>query len=187
MNRTKEASAGIPARAIAEAGMLVALAVVLNQIQLLPLPQGGSITPGASLPIWIIAWRHGTRVGVLAGMALGTILAFFAPRHWHVLQVLLDYPLAFGMLGLAGALHNPVAGALLASFVRIGCHALSGMLFFREFVPGGWVPWTYVIAYNAIVVLPETAIGLALWGAVPDTHRRGILGHGLMTGGDDKR
>lgn len=163
MGGTKEGVVGHPVRAIAESGILVALAVVLAQFQLFPLPQGGSVTPGACLPIWIVAWRHGVRRGVLAGVALGTVLALLAPAHWHVLQVLLDYPLAFGMLGLAGAVRGWLPGALLASVARIACHAAAGILFFREFVPAGWVGWKWAIAYNALVVLPDAVVGAVIW------------------------
>lgn len=160
---TKEGVTGLSARAIAESGILVALAVVLAQLQLFPLPQGGSVTPGACLPIWIVAWRHGVRVGVLAGMALGTVLALLAPAHWHILQVLLDYPLAFGMLGLAGACRHWLAGAVLASTARFACHVAAGLFFFREFVPAGWVPWQWAVAYNALIVVPEAAVGALFW------------------------
>ena len=141
----------------------MALAVVLNQIQFFRLPQGGSITLGTSLPIWIVAWRHGVRVGMLAGMVLGTVLAIMAPSHVSILQVLLDYPLAFGMLGLAGLGKSWALGVLVAAGARISCHALAGILFFGQFVPQGWVPWRFAFGYNALLVLPETVLGVGLY------------------------
>ena len=44
-------------RMLAEAGVMIALAVILNNIKLYKMPQGGSITPGGYVPLLIFAIR----------------------------------------------------------------------------------------------------------------------------------
>ena len=66
-------------RVIAEIAILVGLAVVLDLLAGLfsPFKQGGSISP-AMLPIFIIAFRHGWKKGVLAGLTFGAIQLLLA-------------------------------------------------------------------------------------------------------------
>ena len=94
-------------RAIAEIGVAIALAAVLSWLaQAFPLrmPQGGSFGL-EMLPILFIAVRRGVLPGIVAGALFGLLqLTGIAgtPYIYHPLQALLDYPLAFGALGLAG-------------------------------------------------------------------------------------
>jgi thiamine transporter len=97
----------------------------------------------------------------------------------HPLQILLDYPLAFGALGLAGLFKPTVRGAVLgatfAVFARFVCHFLSGVIFFSSYAPEGWNPYLYSAAYNAAYLAPSLAIAIvvtvvllkALQGAQP--------------------
>ena len=68
------------------------------------MPQGGSFGL-EMLPILFIAVRRGVLPGLVAGALFGLLqLAGVAgtPYIYHPVQALLDYPLAFGALGLAG-------------------------------------------------------------------------------------
>ena len=56
--------------------MLVALAVVLNQIKLFTMPQGGSVSPFTMVPIVLIAAEHIAILALTSGaLALGEKLA----------------------------------------------------------------------------------------------------------------
>ena len=68
------------------------------------MPQGGSVTLLSLLPIAVITYLYGTKRGVTAGVALGLVNLIFGPYVIHPVQLLLDYPIAFGALGLGGAL-----------------------------------------------------------------------------------
>ena len=88
------------------------------------------------------------------------------PYIYAPLQVILDYPLAFGMLGLCGffanSKHGFLKGYLLGVFGRYLCHVISGYLFFAEYAPDGVNPLVYTLLYNATYIVPETIITVIL-------------------------
>jgi thiamine transporter len=98
-------------------------------------------------------------------------------------QVIFDYPLAFGALGLAGFFKPTVRGAILGTIVavlaRFLCHFVSGVVFFASYAPEGWNPYLYSAAYNAGYLVPSLAIALvvvvvllkALEGAQPSARQ----------------
>jgi thiamine transporter len=167
-------------RAIAEIGVAIALAAVLSWIaQAFPLrmPQGGSFGL-EMLPILFIAVRRGVLPGVVAGGLFGLLqLTGVAgtPYIYHPLQALLDYPLAFAGLGLAGLI--PVGamdragnvwrlmGAVtVGTGARLVCHVVSGLIFFAEYAPAWEAPWLYSITYNLLYLLPSAIVtALVLW------------------------
>lgn len=90
-------------RTIVEAGMMIALTALLGRIILFRAPMGGKVTAGSMIPLLLIAMLRGPVVGVVVGAAYG-IINFLIGGHSSVsiLQWLLDYPIAFAALGLAG-------------------------------------------------------------------------------------
>ena len=146
-------------------GMAAALAVVLGMVgKVLPLqlPQGGSITL-ETLPILFMAFWGGWRLGVLTGFLDGILQLVFGAFIFHPIQVVLDYPLPFALLGLAGLLPNQVRlGIVGASILRLGLHTISGIVFFAEYAPEGTPVWIYSLLYNGSFVLPEALIGMVL-------------------------
>ncbi len=66
------------------------------------LPEGGSVTLASMVPIIWLALRRGPKVGLFAGAVYGLVQLAVMPQIYFLPQVLLDYPLAFGCLGLAG-------------------------------------------------------------------------------------
>jgi len=71
-------------------------------------------------------------------------------------QILLDYPLAFGALGLAGAFKKqPVIGVGIGILGRFICHFISGVIFFGQYAWEGWNVIAYSAAYNATYLVPE--------------------------------
>lgn len=162
---------------LVETAVMVALAIGLNQIKVYHMPQGGSITAGSMIPILLIALRHGVRWGVLGGVAMGLLDLLLAGYVVHPVQLLLDYPVAFGMLGLAGlgAGRNPyVAGALssLALLGRLTAHFISGVVWFGSFAPEGQSVWAYSLGYNASYMIPEMIISAVLLAMLHPTLRR---------------
>jgi energy-coupled thiamine transporter ThiT len=120
-------------RILSEAAVLVALAGALNFVKIYALPQGGSITAGAMVPICWFALRRGVKWGVFAGVVFGFVVMLNPVDFYvvHPAQFLLDYPIAFGALGLAGAFRrHPLVGVGVGIFGRFLSHFSSGVIFF---------------------------------------------------------
>ena len=81
------------------------------------------------------------------------------PYIFAPLQVILDYPLAFGALGLSGLFykskHGLLKGYIIGVIGRYLCHVLSGYIFFAEYAPEGMNPFFYTLGYNATYIVPE--------------------------------
>ena len=153
--------------------MLIALAAALHLVRIFQLPFGGSITLGSMIPILLFSLRRGALPGILAGTMFGVIVLIEEPFIFHPFQVFLDYPLAFGLLGLAGIFkRNPIAGVAVAISGRFVAHYLSGIIFFAEFAPEGINPYLYSALYNGSFLSVEFAISGIL---IYSLFKRGIL------------
>ena len=154
-------------RTYAEIGVAIALAVVLGQVRLFAMPQGGSVSLEL-VPIVFIAVRRGVAPGLAAGITYGFLqLALPGAFVYHPLQALLDYPLAFGALAAGGLVvvtgwRSLAAAVALACGARFFFHFLSGLIFFAEYAPEWESPWLYSITYNALYLLPEAALTVVL-------------------------
>ena len=148
----------ISTKMLVYASMSIALAFVLSYIRLYRMPQGGSVTPGSMLPIMLFAYIFGPIPGILTGMAYG-FLQFIQDSYLvHWAQLLFDYPIAFGILGLAGLFRkNFIAGSFIAIFGRFVMHFLTGILFFAEFA-GDKNVVLYSLGYNGSYLVVEFII-----------------------------
>jgi thiamine transporter len=172
-------SKGFGTRVLAEIAVLVALSAVLFYFKVYTFPQGGEITFGSMTPILLLALRRGVRAGVVGGVIFSFIVLALEPFVYYPVQYLLDYPLAFGALGLAGIFRNrggvgALAGVALGISGRFLCHFLSGIVFFASYAQeaGYNNAAVYSVVYNASYLIPEFAIsatailGLARAGLV---------------------
>lgn len=149
-----------PAQVVTEVGAAVALAAVLSLIRVFRMPQGGSISL-EMVPIFYVALRRGGGTGILAGLVLGMVKLVLEPYVVHPLQFLMDYPLAFAALGLAGFFPGaPLVGVLVGGAVRFLLHVLSGVVFFASYAPEGSNVWVYSLTYNATYMVPEVVIAM---------------------------
>ena len=136
-------------RALTYGALCMAMSFVLSYIKLYSMPLGGSVTLASMLPLLWYSNKFGVRNGLIAGAAYGLLQLIQKPEIYHWVQVLLDYPLAFMMLGLAGSVKNLQLGSVIGVAGRWICHILSGAIFFAEWVPEGWSnAWVYSAAYN---------------------------------------
>ncbi|MDP2873559.1 MAG: energy-coupled thiamine transporter ThiT [Bacillota bacterium] len=150
-------------QALAEAGMMIALAVLLSNFKIFRMPQGGSVTAGSMIPILIVALRWGPRTGLLTGAAYGAIRYMMGGYVIHPIQGLLDYPIAFGLLGLAGLFRRqPVAGVGAGLLGRFAAHLTAGAVFFGEYAPAGQSPWVYSAIYNSGYLGAELVISAVI-------------------------
>jgi thiamine transporter len=203
-------------RRLTESAMLLAVAIVLELISkavIPPMPFGGQLTIVCMLPVVLISYRHGVRWGLVCGftysliqMALGagTVTAAFQPGYFGdgtmilnaLIMCILDYVLAYTLLGLGGCFrgHTRGSGLVPGSILALGCrylsHVLSGWILFS-----GWAEWfftqegfpgwgaslvenlgpvslglVYSLVYNGMYMIPEmilTAIAAGMLSRVP--------------------
>lgn len=150
-------------RRLAETGVALALAFVLHKYVFYQLPNGGRITAGSMVPIFYIALRWGGPWGIATGIVNGLLVYVSEPFFVHPVQWLLDYPIAFGALGLAGFLPKvPGVAIILGGAGRFLSHYLSGVVFFASYAPKGQSPWLYSALYNGSYMLPEVIISVVL-------------------------
>ena len=149
-------------KALTISALMVAAAIVLGQFKLFSMPQGGSVTPLSNLPIVLCAYYLGTRRGVTAGMCVGLLNLIFGPYVIHPLQMLVDYPLAFGALGLGGLMRNKkngiVKGYIVGLIGRYAMAVLSGIVFFGSYAPKGFNAVTWSVWYNFTYLAAEGVI-----------------------------
>jgi thiamine transporter len=151
---------------IAEIGMMLALSIVLGLFVMYRPPQGGAVT-AAMLPLFVLAIRRGPLIGIIGGILAGTLQMALDPFFVHPVQVMLDYQLAWGAIGLAGFLKSwPIIAVILGSIGRFVFHCLSGYVFFAQYAPEGAQAGiglvAYVAAYNAAYIVPSVIIALVI-------------------------
>mgnify|MGYP003302163048 CR=1 FL=1 len=161
---------------LVESAIMLTMGVALEFISKMFIPElpfGGQITIVNMLPIVLISYRHGVKWGLFSSfvysllqMALGlkTVTAAFQPGYFGdsvllvnaIIMLLLDYILAYTVLGLGGIFRNKIknaavslaAGSVLALSLRYVAHILSGYILFS-----GWAEWFF------------TQDGFPAWGA----------------------
>lgn len=152
----------------------IALAVVCGMIKLFEAPMGGSVTLLSMLFVVLIAYWYGPYVGIMTAVAYGLVQFVMEPIFYTLPQMLLDYPLAFGALGLAGFFHKKKFGLQIGYVVgvlgRFVCSTLSGVIFFASYAPEGMNPWIYSMGYNGFYLAIEGAITLAIISLPPVSH-----------------
>ena len=146
--------------------ILVALGIVLNEITVFRMPQGGSITAFSMLPVVRCGYFFGVRRGVMAGMCVGLITLILNPYVIHPVQLILDYPVAFGALGLAGLMWEKkwglITGFLIGAAGRCTCSILSGIVFFGSYAPEGSNVFIYSVVYNGTYIGVEALMTVGI-------------------------
>ncbi len=178
--------------------MMVGTAIILSVIKPFALPFGGGITLVSMMPICLIAYIYGTKTGILSAFIYSIaqmmldphiIGAAFLPGEGQmlfgkaVLMCLLDYTLAFTVLGLGGIFKNRLKndfsavtlGAALAATLRYLCHIASGYILWGSYAEwffsqdgfysignsilstfsGNGLAMIYSVFYNGLYMIPE--------------------------------
>ena len=161
---------------LTESAMLLAMAIVLELVSKMFIPEmpfGGQITLVSMLPVVLISYRHGVKWGLVSGFAYAliemvigakTVAAAFQPGYFGdaamignaLIMCLLDYLVAFTVLGIGGCFRNRIknpgvslmCGSIVALSARFAAHVLSGFILFS-----GWAEWFF------------TQEGFPAWGA----------------------
>ncbi len=200
------------------------LAIVCEFIPFLNLPFGGGFTVASMLPIVIVSYMYGIKWGFLTSFTYSvmqitisavmgkTVYALFTPTHEDFMGfeigfavVIIDYLVAYTMLGFGGILRDKiknkvaaiVLGVIIALSLRYICHIVSGYIFY-----GAWAEWffsqegfpygeqilgafsgnslalLYSIVYNGLFMIPEiivTSIVAAAVGNIREIKKMDII------------
>lgn len=150
-------------KALTYAAICIAISFALSYIKFFSMPQGGSVTFASMLPLALYSYMFGTRKGVVAGVVYGLLQFVQSPQMYQPMQVLLDYPIAFASIGLAGIgrkmkfLRGNVQlefalGTLVAVLFRYVAHTISGYFVFYSWATGD-SPLVYSLVYNSYVAV----------------------------------
>ncbi|CEG23583.1 Thiamine transporter ThiT [Planococcus massiliensis] len=169
-----------------EIAIFGALGYVLDFVAF-KMPQGGSVSL-VMIPIVLMAFRRGTAAGILTGLLVGLLqivtgVISVTPLSFGfvVMQVILDYLVAYGAVGFAGLMRSrylkahqqgkaggmiaaAVIGVLIASFLRYLMHVITGVLFFGMFAEGNVL--IYSAVYNATYMIPVFLLAAAVCSAL---------------------
>lgn len=173
-------------RTLVECALMIAIGTVLSMIKLVELPNGGSVTLLSMLPFVVVSFRHGVKWGLLTGLAnslLQMLLGFYAPPAGTALaffgMIMLDYVLAFSLLGTAVVFSKPfknklagvAVGTAAVCIIRFLCSFFSGILIWAAYAPADMPLWLYSLTYNGsymgIELILTTAGALVLYRAKP--------------------
>ena len=144
----------------------IALGTVLSNIKVFHFPTGGSITLLSMLIICLPGYWFGIGAGIMTGVAYGVLQLLIDPYILYPMQLVIDYFLAFGALGLAGLFakckHGLVLGYLTGVTGRYIFAVLSGWIFFGIYAWEGWNPLLYSLVYNAIYIFAEAIVTVVI-------------------------
>lgn len=151
---------------LAFCSLLIALATVTSFIKIFSFAFGGSVTLMSMLFIVLAGYFFGPKLGILTAVVYGLLQLIIEPQIYYPMQVVLDYILAFGSLGISGFFyqkkHGLIRGYLVAIFSRYFFTSLSGYIFFSEYAWEGWSPILYTLAYNGAYIFAEAVITIAI-------------------------
>lgn len=163
-NASKKAA--LTTKQLVYSAVAIALAIVCSMIKLFEMPMGGSVTLLSMLFIVLIAYWYGPYVGIMTAVAYGLVQFVTEPIFYTIPQMLLDYPLAFGALGLAGFFNKKKWGLQIGYAVgvlgRFIFATISGVVFFGSYAPEGMHPLAYSAGYQASYLIPEAVVTLIL-------------------------
>ena len=165
--RSRKESKPLSTKQLVFSAAAMALSIVTSMIKFFDLPMGGSITLFSMLFIVLIGYWYGPTVGIMTAVAYGLLQFVIEPVFYSVPQMIVDYPLAFGALGLSGffqnSKHGLIKGYILGVLGRYVFAFLSGLLFFAAYAEGsGLSAPVYSLAYNGFYLIPEAIVTLII-------------------------
>ena len=121
----------------------------------------------------LYSYIFGAKNGLICGLLYGMLQFMQSPVLYQPMQFFLDYPLAFGCIGLCGFLRGRIKniaplefaiGAVVSGILRFASHVISGVFVFYTYA-GDTNPWIYSLTYNSFVFVDIAiviAVGIAL-------------------------
>lgn len=168
---------GKSTRRLVESAVMIAIGTVLSMFPFsAPWAFGGGVTICSMLPLVIIAHRYGTKWGLFTAfvysvlqLILGVSNVQYATNFIMAVGiVLLDYTIAFTVIGLSACFNGVIKNRLVSIVVgivftfalRFVCHFISGWIIWEALWPNevGLASPMYSLVYNGGYMLPETII-----------------------------
>lgn len=159
---------------LTETAIMLALGFILSMLKIIHMPFGGSVTAFSMLPVIVIAYRHKTAWGLLAGFAASILqmlsgmndLTYATSAAAMTAIIFLDYIIAFTAMGLGGIFRGKIKdqgaaialGALVACVIRYLCHVISGCTAWEGVSIPSSDAFVYSLIYNAAYMIPETVV-----------------------------
>jgi len=165
-----ESKSKFETKVLAEIVVFAALSAVLYVFRPFSMPYGGSVTLGSMVPVLWLSMRRGVYAGLIAGAIFGILaipidiaLLPYSPIATP-LQAVLEYPIGFAVLGLAGIFHKKtvaftIAGVVISVFIKFLVHYFVGVFiwyYVYEFPAFG--QYLYPAVYNGLFLVPEFII-----------------------------
>ncbi len=160
------------AQKLAFVALALALAFALNFMEKSFLSfgwlNGGSIMISL-IPLCIVAIRYGVKTGVMAGFVYGLLSILFGGTVIHPFQIVLDYLLAFSLIGIVGYFAHDFSnqkgimiGISFALLAMTASFVTSGVVFFAEYAPVGQSAIVYSLIYNLTYIIPTAIIAITV-------------------------
>ncbi len=160
-------------RMLTEGAIMVALSLILGLLKFFEMPQGGSVSL-EMLPLFLFCVRWGVGNGFIACTAFGILQVFVQGAvSYGWVSILLDYVVAFAVIGVAGLgkghRYGIFWGSILGAAARFVVHFISGITVYRIVAPTeilGTVfdqPVLYSIVYNGWYMAIDLVICLILF------------------------
>ena len=144
----------------------IALGTVLSNLKLFHFPTGGSVTMLSMLIVCLPGYWFGLGAGLMSGIAYGVLQLLIDPYVLFPAQLIVDYLLAFGALGLSGIFANSsyglIKGYLAGVAGRYFFAVISGCIFFGAYAWEGWSVLPYSLVYNGIYIFAEAAVTIVV-------------------------
>lgn len=178
---------------LVEGALVIALGTVLSLVTVFKLPWGGSVTLLSMLPVALYSIKYGVLSGIKVSfvfaliqflLVAGEVFAWGLSKTMLIGCIMLDYILAFTVVGLAGFLRKKgstgwIIGTVSVLLLRFLCHFSSGVVIFEsagKLWDGFSTDNTYLysLIYNGSYMLPEiifTCSGAFAFFRIPATKR----------------
>lgn len=165
----------IKTRKLVESAMLIAVGTVLSMIKL-DMPMGGGVTLCSMLPLILLSHRYGWKWGLVSAfvysvlqLVLGLDNVRYATGFGMAMAiVLLDYIVAYTVIGLSGIFDKPMGnrraavmtGVAVTFCLRFVCHFITGVWIWDAMWPNdyGMTSFVYSLAYNGSYMLGELIV-----------------------------
>lgn len=166
-------------RRLTESAVFIAIGTVLSFLKI-DLPFGGGVTIASMLPLIIISHRWGWKWGVFTAFVYSVLQLLFGLDNVGYATtfltaagvVLLDYIIAYTVIGLSGIFDKPCGktrksvcvGIAVTFFLRFLCHYITGVWIWGGWMPESFMnitmtsPWLYSFLYNGWYMLAELIV-----------------------------
>lgn len=155
--------------------VMIAIGTVLSLFKI-DFVMGGGVTFCAMLPLVIVAWKYGTKWGLFTAFVFSVLqcllgldnVQYATSAGMAIAIVLLDYIIAYSIIGFAGIYKNSiknknyalVSGICTTFFARFLCHFATGWAIWDALWPNefGMIAPVYSLCYNGSYMLAEAVI-----------------------------